>query len=123
VLYFSQQQLDLALRRQRCAQARIAGDNLRVAIEATVGAVKRPFNNDQLPVRGPFRVKMMLLGSAFMVNLRRIHRYQKAKNHQKDGQKGQVASANPTFSLPFGRQIRLLVYHLASVLRFSPDHC
>jgi hypothetical protein len=123
VLYFSQQQLDLALRRQRSAQARTEGSNLRVAIEATVGAIKRPFNDDQLPVRGPFRVKLMVLGSAFMVNLRRIHRYQTAQNHQKDGQKGQEASANPPFSLPFGRQIRLLVYHLASVLRFSPVHC
>jgi hypothetical protein len=93
VLYFSQQQLELALRRQRSAQARTEGSNLRVAIEATVGAVKRPFNNDQLPVRGPFRVKMMLVGSAFMVNLRRIHRYQTAKNHPKDDQKGQEASA------------------------------
>ncbi len=123
VLYFSHQQLDLALRRQRSAQARTQGDNLRVAIEATVGAVKRPFHNNQLPVRGPFRVKMMLLGSAFMVNLRRIHRYQTAKNHQKDDQKGQGASPNPSFSLPFGPQIRTLVYHLAFVLRFSPVHC
>jgi hypothetical protein len=122
VLYFSQQQVDLALRRQRCAQARIAGDNLRVAIEATVGAVKRPFNNDQLPVRGPFRVKMMLLGSAFMVNLRRIHRYQTAKNHQKGLQKGPEASSTLSFSLPFGPQIRSLVCYLAFVLRFSPVH-
>jgi len=123
VLYFSQQQLDLALRRQRSAQARTEGSNLRVAIEATVGAVKRPFNNDKLPVRGPFRVKMMVLGSAFMVNLRRIHRYQTAKNHQKDGQKGQGAAPYPSFSLPFGCQIRILVYHLSFVLRFSPVHC
>lgn len=123
VLYFSQQQLELALRRQRSAQARTEGSNLRVAIEATVGAVKRPFNNDQLPVRGPFRVKMMLVGSAFMVNLRRIHRYQTTKNHQKDDQKGPEASSTPSFSLPFGRQIRLLVSHLAFVLRFSPVHC
>lgn len=123
VLYFSQQQLDLALRRQRSVQARTEGSNLRVAIEATVGALKRPFNNDQLPVRGPFRVKMMLVGSAFMVNLRRIHRYQTAKNHQKDDPKGQGPSSNPSFSLPFGRQIRTLIDHLAFVLRFSPVHC
>ena len=94
-----------------------------MAIEATVGAVKRPFNNDQLPVRGPFRVKMMLVGSAFMVNLRRIHRYQTAKNHRKDDQKGQGPSSNPAFSLPFGRQIRTLIDHLAFVLRFSPVFC
>jgi len=123
VLYFSRQQLDLALRRQRSAQARIEGDNLRVAIEATIGAVKRPFNNDQLPVRGPFRVKMMLLGSAFMVNLRRIHRYQTTQNHQKETQKGPGAAAQLSFSLPFGPQIRTLVYHLAFILPFSPVHC
>jgi hypothetical protein len=123
VLYFSQPQLDLALRRQRSAQARTEGSNLRVAIEATVGAVKRPFNNDQLPVRGPFRVKMMLVGSAFMVNLRRIHRYQTAQNHQKGPQKGSRTASTPSFSLPFGRQIRLLVSHLAFVLPFSPVHC
>ena len=120
VLYFSQQQLDLALRRQRRAQARTEESNLRVAIEATVGPVKRPFNNDQLPVRGPLRVKMLLLGSAFMVNLRHIHRYQTAKNHQKDTQKGPGASSYPTFSLLFGCQIRILVYHLSFVLPFSP---
>jgi hypothetical protein len=119
VLYFSQQQLDLALRRQRSVQARTEGSNLRVAIEATVGALKRPFNNDQLPVRGPFRVKMVLVGSAFMVNLRRIHRYQTAKNHQK----GQGDSSTRSFSLPFGHQIRTLVDHLTFVLRFSPVHC
>jgi hypothetical protein len=122
VWYFSQQQLDLALRRQRSAQARTEGSNLRVAIEATVGAVKRPFNNDQLPVRGPFRVKMMVWGSAFMVNLRRIHRYQTVKNHQKGPDKGQEASPNPSFSLPFGSQIPLLISHLASILCFSPVH-
>lgn len=123
VLYFSRQQLELALRRQRSAQARLAGNNLRVALEATLGAVKRPFSNEQLPVRGPFRIKMMLVGSAFMVNLRRIHRYQTALNHRKDDQKGQGPSSNPSFSLPFGRQIRTLINYLAFVLRFSPGYC
>jgi hypothetical protein len=123
VLYFSQQQLDLALRRQRSTQARTEGCHLRVAVEATVGALKRPFHNDQLPVRGPFRVKMMLVGSAFMVNLRRIHRYQTTLNHRKDDQKRQDTSSNPSFSLSFGRQIRTLIYHLAFVLRFSPVYC
>jgi hypothetical protein len=123
VLYFSRPQLELALRRQRSAQARTEGRNLRVAIEATVGAVKRPFNNDQLPVRGPFRVKMMLVGSAFMVNLRRIHRYQTVQNHRKDDQKGQGPSSKPSFSLSLGRQIRTLIDHLTFVLPFSPVFC
>ena len=45
------------------------------AVESTIAALKRPFNNDQLPVRGRYRVNQMIVGSAFMVNLRRIHRY------------------------------------------------
>jgi hypothetical protein len=123
VLYFSHSQLELALRRQRSSQAQAEGCHLRVAIEATVGAVKRPFNNDQLPVRGPFRVKMMMVGSAFMVNLRRIHRYQTVQNHQQEQQKRQEVSSTHSFSLPFGHQIRTLVSHLAFIFRFSPVHC
>jgi hypothetical protein len=88
VLYFSHSQLELALPRQRSSQAQAKGCHLRVAIEATVGTLKRPFNNDQLPVRGPFRVKMMMVGSAFMVNLRRIHRYQTARTTNKSSKSG-----------------------------------
>jgi hypothetical protein len=123
VLYFSPPQLELALRRQRSAQAQAAGCHLRVAIEATVGAIKRPFSNDQLPIRGPFRVNMMLVGSAFMVNLRRIHRYQTAQNHLQEQQKRQETSSTHSFSLSFGHQIRTLVSHLAFIFRFSPVHC
>ena len=85
-----------------------------------MGALKRPFSNDKLPVRGQFRVHSMLIGSALMVNLRRIHRYQTAKDHQKETQQGQEGSQNPIFSLPFVRKIRLLAYHLSFRLRFSP---
>ena len=119
VLYFSGPQLELALRRQRSAQAKVAGCNLRAAVEATIGALKRPFANDKLPVRGQFRVNTMLIGSALMVNLRRIHRFQTAKQHQKEIQQRQVGSQYPIFSLPFVYQIRMLVSHLAIGLRFS----
>ena len=122
VLYFSGQQLDLALRRQRQTQARADGCNLRVAVEATIGALKRPFNNDQLPVRGQFRMKMMLLGSAFMVNLRRIHRYQTATKHQQLTQKGQTSLHNPSLSLPLGPHFRDLISHLSFVFHFYPAY-
>jgi hypothetical protein len=122
VMYFSEQQLELALRRQRTAQARAAGCNLRAAVEATVGALKRPFANDKLPVRGQFRVNAMLIGSALMVNLRRIQRYQTAKHHQKETQQGHVGSLNPILSFPFVRRIRVLVYHLSFGLHFSPAY-
>lgn len=118
VLYFSRPQLDLALRRQRTAQERTSGRNLRAAVEASIGALKRPFTNDTLPVRGLFRVSSMLIGSALMVNLRRIHRYQTAKNHQKDDRQGQVNSPKPLFSLPSIRPNRMLVLNISFSLRF-----
>ena len=123
VLYFSQSQLELVLRRQRSAQAKAEAQNLRVAIEATVGALKRPFSNDQLPVRGAVRVKMIMLGAALMVNLRRIHRYQSGQNSPKGGEKGQQTPPDLSLSLLFGCLIRTLVYHLSFVFRVNPVHC
>lgn len=81
-LRFSQAQLDVAQRRQRSVAYRHMDKNLRAAVEATIGALKRPFAEDQLPVRGRFRVGMMMIGSALMVNVRRIQRYlvQQAKS-------------------------------------------
>ncbi|RLC69662.1 MAG: hypothetical protein DRI81_20145, partial [Chloroflexi bacterium] len=45
MLRFSQQEVDLALRRQRSADARTSRQNLRAAVEATVRSVKHPFGN------------------------------------------------------------------------------
>jgi hypothetical protein len=75
VLRFSQQELDRAMRRQRCAAARAGPHNHRAAVEATVRAVKHPFRNGKVPVRGKPRVSMVLVGSAAMNNVRQIHRY------------------------------------------------
>jgi hypothetical protein len=75
VLRFSQAEVDLALRRQGSAAARARGQNLRTAAEATVRAIKHPFGNGKVPVRGKARVSMVLVGSAAMNNVRRIHRY------------------------------------------------
>lgn len=75
VLRFDHSNLEAALRRQRCRAYYQEGYNLRSAIEATIGAMKRPFNNDKLPVRGKARMAMMLVSAATMVNIRRIHRY------------------------------------------------
>lgn len=74
-LRFSQAELDVARRRQHCIAYRQSKPRLRAAVEATVGAVKRPFNNDKTPVRGNFRVSVMMIGSAVVVNIRRIERY------------------------------------------------
>jgi hypothetical protein len=98
VYYFDQAQVELALRRQRSARARQSGKNPRAAVEATVGAVKRPFGNDQVPVRGAFRVGMMMIGSAIMVNMRRIWRYQTAKRKKEADKDGQVVAAKSFFA-------------------------
>jgi hypothetical protein len=74
-LSFDQPQLDRAQRRRRCATAKQALKNLRVAVEATVRSVKHPFPAGKLPVRGRFRITCMVIGSAAMTNVRRIQRY------------------------------------------------
>ncbi len=78
-LRFSQQQVNVAQRRKILAEARASGQNQRAAVEASVRSVKHPFRNGKVPVRGKPRMSMMIIGSAAMSNLRRIHRYQVAK--------------------------------------------
>jgi hypothetical protein len=78
-LSFDERDVEIARRRRRIVQDREAGVNLRVAIESTIGSLKQAFNYDQLPVRGLFRVGMVLVGGAAMANVRRIHRYMSRK--------------------------------------------
>jgi len=98
VLRFSQQEVDLALRRQRSAEARASGQNLRSAVEATVRSIKHPFGNGKVPVRGQPRVSMVVIGSAAMSNARRIHRYQveqrKAERAMKAEKRAQRVAGN-----------------------------
>jgi ssDNA-binding Zn-finger/Zn-ribbon topoisomerase 1 len=123
-LNFSQVELDRALRRQRSRAYRQAGHNLRAAVEATVGALKRPFNNDQLPVRGLFRMSVMMIGSAAMVNIRRIQRHlvEKRKKEQAEADKSDLNAATLSFlSLlrpTFRRQFRF-TWLLSSALAFD----
>ena len=120
VLRFSQHQVDLALRRQRSAQARASDQDLRAAVEATVRSVKHPFGNGKVPVRGKPRVSMVMLGSALMSNLRRIHRYLVDQNRPSKAEKAaeertESIHAQPAFSFssPFPVILR-------SIFRFRP---
>jgi len=107
VLYFTQQEIHWARRRQRYRENRQAEKNLRVAVEATVRSLKHPFGG-KLPVRGLFRMTYMLLGSAAMVNVRRIWRYchPKVSNSAPAGQvpseSGPSSGSNSLFSFVFG---------------------
>jgi len=96
VLRFSQQDVNVALRRQRCADARASKQHLRPAVEATVRAVKHPFGNGKVPVRGKTRVAMLMIGSATMNNVRQIHRYQRSLDEtDKAGKENQKAMKCP----------------------------
>ena len=96
VLRFTQQQVNVAQRRQRSAEARASGQNLRAAVEASVRSLKHPFGNGKLPVRGKPRMSMMIASSAAMCNLRRIHRYQAAKRAEQKQENEAQAQANLT---------------------------
>jgi hypothetical protein len=80
---FSQAELDCALRRQLVRAYRQGNQHLRAAVEAAVGALKRPFRNDKVPVRGLIRLSQVVVGSAVMVNTRRIQRYLAEKRKEK----------------------------------------
>ncbi len=100
VLRFAQQDLNCARRRQRCAAARAGSHNYRAAVEATVRAVKHPFRNGKVPVRGKPRVSMVLVGSAVMNNVRQIHRYlvrQRADAAEKADQRAEKHSPDSLF--------------------------
>ena len=115
VLRFSQQNVDLALRRQRSAEVRTSGQHLRPAVEATVRSVKHPFGNGKVPVRGQPRVSMVVLASAAMSNLRRIHRFlaeKSAQEAEKGHQRGKKDDITESASSLFGslwRQVQALL--------------
>ena len=114
VLRFSKQQVNVARRRQRTAQARASGQNLRAAVEATVRSVKHPFRNGKVPVRGQPRASMVVIGSAAMSNVRRIWRHLSAKMAEESQEKSQVSPSN----------IPVFLFWLRLSLFFSPlfDH-
>jgi hypothetical protein len=120
VLRFSQREVEVARRRRRSAQARASGSNLRAAVEATVASLKRPFGNDKLPVRGQFRVSVMMIGAALMANVRRIQRYTVSKDMgngrnlaPQEPQSSQAMLAAFPFSSLFSRFCRSLSHFFA----------
>lgn len=78
VLRVTQRQIEVAALRHACAATALGPPYLRPAVEATVRSLKHPFGA-RLPVRGITRMTAMLCAAGFMVNLRRIWRYQQAK--------------------------------------------
>lgn len=119
--YISKQDVEVALRRQRSKEPDPDGKNPRAAIEATIGAIKRPFGNDKTPVRGKFRMASMVIGSAAMVNLRRIQRFQAEKRKKARILTAENGTASSLLSF-FCRTLVTFLGQFYSVTRFSTLH-
>jgi hypothetical protein len=81
-LTFRASQVAVAKRRRKMRQSKQEGQNHRAAIEGTVREVKHPFPTGKLPVRGLFRMTCVMVGSAAMTNVRRIHHYWEEKRKE-----------------------------------------
>jgi hypothetical protein len=106
-LYFDSHGIEIARRRQRIETERRSGRNPRAAVESTVRAIKHPFRRGKLPVRGLFRVASMMLASASMCNVKRIHRYLVRKSPERTG-----SPACPVATVPFETPILLFLRQL-----------
>jgi hypothetical protein len=120
-IYFSRQELAVALRRQRSRQPLPDGKNPRAAVEATIAAIKRPFGNDKAPVRGKFRLAMMVIGSAAMVNLRRIQRFRTEQRQEMRKNAAETGGDAPLLSF-FSRSLVTAWHQFCSAIRFSYLH-
>jgi hypothetical protein len=81
-LTFLASQVAVAKRRRKMRQSKQEGKNHRAAIEGTVREVKHPYPTGKLPVRGLFRMTCLMVGSAAMTNVRRIHHYWEEKRKE-----------------------------------------
>jgi len=98
-LRFSHREVGLAMRRQRSADLRASGQNLRAAAESTMRSVKHPFGNGKVPVRGKARVSMLMIASAAMTNARRIHRYLMEEREEKGSTQRGKGTLQPPVTL------------------------
>jgi len=107
-IYFTLQEMRVALRRKAYLAYKQSDHNLRAAVEATVRSVKHPFPGGKLPVRGRFRMTCMLIASAIFVNVRRISRF-KANSSENSSQ-------NSTQELSFFA----VLHQIITALLFEP---
>jgi len=93
-LYVGQREVEVAQQRQRL---RPEDRSIRAVVEATVRSLKRGLRGDKLPVRGLTRARMFLYGAALMVNLRRVHRYERKQAAKTAENAEQSAAKDPVF--------------------------
>lgn len=73
-LYLNKRQILLACKRQALDALSQSERNLRPPVESTMRSLKHPFRHGKVLLRGKFRLSCAIIGSALMINLRRIHR-------------------------------------------------
>ncbi len=115
-LRFNYREMQVAIRRRVSAAFFQSGQNLRAAVEASVRSLKHPFPASKLPVRGLFRMSYVLVASAAMVNLRRIHRHRIAKEEHASDQKTNPNQPQPSIALFFSTYRE---YFCSSIRRFG----
>ena len=120
-LYVGQREVEVAQQRQRL---RPEDRSIRAVVEATVRSLKRGLRGDKLPVRGLTRARMFLYGAALMVNLRRVHRYEREKAAEAAENAGPSAEKDPVFVFRSGDAIFAWFHHIratfASLLAPKP---
>lgn len=116
-LRFTKEEVYRAQRRRNSREYQKAGHNLRAAVESTVRSVKHPFPAGKLPVRGRFRVTCMVIASAAVTNVRRLHRYLQAKNKENQdenkGKRGENKGETAQNHLPKQEKATLFSFVLA----------
>ena len=119
VLRVNLHDVEIAHRRQQIIANKATGHNLRVAIESTIGTLKHPYPDNQLPVRGAGRVADMMLAAGLMLNVRRLWRYMTAKREQEaeasQATETATTSSNPVVSL--SRFLTRLLFGLRGLCR------
>jgi hypothetical protein len=120
-LYVGQRDVEVARQRQRLRPEDRA---IRAVAEATVRSLKRGLRGAKLPVRGLTRARMFLYGAALMVNLRRVHRYERQEAEEAAQNAGQSAEKAPSTVFRPGDAILACFHHIratfASLLARRP---
>jgi hypothetical protein len=121
-LSFLPSKVAVAKRRRKMRLSKQDGKNHRAAIEGTVREVKHPFPAGKLPVRGLFRMTCLMVESAAMTNVRRIHHYWEEK--RKDERRKMAAEtgagvAPEQQSISFSSFLMALLTGERSFMRFS----
>jgi hypothetical protein len=95
-LSFLPAQVPVAQRRRKMRASKQESKNHRAAVEGTMREVKHPFPAGKLPVRGLFRMTVLMVSSAAMANVRRIQHALERKRREKTVQEVQILGPNET---------------------------